>query len=125
MIRLRYQNGGSSAVTELFRELSLVVLPETQRVSKITLRGRRVDHNLYSHRIFQLAITTESDANDVMWITDWWAADVRFIQYPYNASDAVNWIEVSTEGGRCPITFVDGVDLFPEATLTLFEKEPS
>ena len=125
MIRLRYKNGTSAEVTELFHDLSLVELPETARLGAITLRGRRVDHKLHTHRVFSLSLTTEAGANDVLWIKDWWTADVRYLQYPYDANVALNWIEVSTEGGPCPISFAEGVLIFPEAELTMYEKEPS
>lgn len=125
MIRLRYKNGTSPEVTEQFLELTLAELPEATRIGAITLRGRRVDHRLYSHRVFSLAITTEAGANDVLWIKDWWTADVRYLQYPYDANAALNWIEVTTDGGSCPISFAEGVTLFPETELTIYEKEPS
>ncbi len=124
MIKLRYQNGSSSAVTEEFRELSLIELPEVDRLQPLTLRGRICDHRRYTRLTWQLTITTEADDNDVAWIADWWSADTRWIQQPYDAGDT-NWIEVTTDGGKAPITFVDGIIDFPEATLTITAKDPS
>lgn len=125
MIRLRYKNGAAAAVTESFRELRLVELPETARRTGVTLRGRRFDHKLWHHRVWDLAITTDAGTNYLLWLKDWWTADIRYLQYPYDVSDAINWIEVTTDGGRCPITFAEGVTLFPETELTIYEKEPS
>ncbi|MBI5646704.1 MAG: hypothetical protein HY962_07205 [Ignavibacteriae bacterium] len=124
MVRLRYTNGATTT-TELFRELSLIMLPETTRQQSTTLRGRLVDHLLAHRRVWTLTITTEGAINDVLWVLDFWTAEVREIQYPYDANDAVNWIQVRTADGRCPITFRDDIVLFPETGLELFAVEPS
>jgi hypothetical protein len=124
MIKLRYKNGSSTAVTEEFRELFLVELPEVDRLQPLTLRGRLCDHRRYTRRTWQLTITTEAEVNDVLWLSAWWTADTRWIQQPYAATD-INWIEVTTEGGKVPMTFVEGVLDLPEVTLTISAKDPS
>jgi hypothetical protein len=124
MVKLKYQNGSSTAVTQTFRELSLVELPETERSQIVTLRKRRVDHLLAIWRVWSLTITTEAAVNDVLWVKDFWTAEQRWIQSPYSVNDE-NWIAVSTAPGRCPITFVENVIYFPEAGLELFAKEAS
>lgn len=127
MVRLRYQNGVSSAVTETFRELSLLELPEVDRVSETTLRGRRVDHRLSVRRVWSLVVTsdmkTAGTVNDVNWFQEFWKAEKRWIQMPYDANPASNLIRVTTDGGRCPITLVEGIVFFPQFGVELFEKE--
>jgi hypothetical protein len=124
MIRLKHQNGTTSPVVKTFSELSLVALPETERAQLTTLRKRRVDHLLATWRTWAIVISTEAAVNDVLAVNDFWTAERRWIQSPYDANDALNWIEVTTAGGRAPITYIDGIVMWPEAALELYAKEP-
>ena len=124
MIRLRHKIG-TTTTTTTFRELSLIALPETERAQVTTLRRRRVDHLMAVWKTWALVISTEADVNDVLSINDFWCADQRWIQYPYDADDSLNWIEVTTSGGRSPVSYIDGIVYFPEAALELYAKDPN
>jgi hypothetical protein len=123
MVRLRYVNGQTD-VKELFRELVLYELPDTARSQSATLRGRLTDHLLSWRRVWRLAITTEASVNDVLWIRDFWTAETRYIQSPFDEDDDANWVRVRTPDGRCPITYRDDIIEFPEAALELYETDP-
>lgn len=120
MIKLKYQNTGSSAVTLTFKELALYELPEAERIGLTTLRGNRVSHIAHWRRVWNVYLTTEA-SNDILTIGDFWIAEMQWLQQPYSALD-VNWIRVVTDGGRCPISFAQGIVYFPEVGLELFEK---
>lgn len=129
MIWLKYQYGSDSTVAERFRELSLYEKTDVERTVVQTLRRKSVTKVFSSRKVWELTIGADEllQEDKREFCREWWGADKRwFCENPsVSEPSAGSFIEVTTEGGEEPITFVDGNKHLPSATYKLTESEGS
>lgn len=129
MIWLKFQNGAAASVAKQFRELSLYQKEDVDRTVVRTLRRKSVTKVFSVRRLWELTIGADelTDTTKKEFCSDWWGADKRWFCESASPTEpaAAAFIEVTTEGGEEPITFLDGNKHLPSLTYKLTEAEGS
>ena len=92
-----------------------------ERDSGRTLGGRGYSHLLHTTKIHSPVISTNEITSAIAtFLESFWDANFKFISL-YTSGVWGNYIEVLTDSGDFPISFVDDLEDLPEVALTLTE----
>lgn len=130
---LDYSDTPADGEQELFTTIkNRRSLPSTTVVDGITNAGRQYSHVKYSHRSYDVVISSNEIVDSVLalkaratvpsdtildFLEDFWNATYKYVCNPANAGS--HYERVITEGGDFPIEYVDDLIYFPEVTFKL------
>jgi len=84
-----------------------------------TLSGRAYSHLLSRSKIYNPVISTnELDEMKLAFLESYWDANKKYIAL-YDGTSWGNYIEVITESGDFPLSFIDDLEDLPEVSLKL------
>jgi len=88
--------------------------------------GRKFSHLYYTHFEYNIVLPTpELTAAKVTFFKAFWLAPYKYIsEYQPDAEEWYDYKEVQTEGGKCPIEYVDGKLLLPRISFKLSTVNP-
>jgi hypothetical protein len=92
-----------------------------ERDSGRTLSGRMFSHLIDSRRTWAAIISAdELGANEKAFLIDFYKANFKFISIKTGANWG-NYIEVVTDGGELPVTYLNELEMLPEITMKMTE----
>jgi hypothetical protein len=93
--------------------------------SGILLNGRKYNHLLYYHKDIEITISANEINNEEVleFLQNFWIARFKYIAIQKN-SNWGNYVQVITESGKFPLTYIDEIRDLPEVTLNLSYTNP-
>jgi len=128
MFWLRHKTVAATTWTQVqFEGLSILDYIDVTRINGETLRGNDYSHKKAKKRTWDIVITADETATHAAFLRDFWAAEMQQISLLTSPSSTVDndGILVTTEGGREPREYIDGLVQYTEYTLSLREAQAS
>jgi hypothetical protein len=95
-------------------------IPNIRKISGENLNLSSFCHILGSKKERDITISAdELDETNCAFFNNWFEAQYAYISI-YNGTSWSDYIRVTTEQGRVPFTFIDGIITLPELTFTIF-----
>jgi hypothetical protein len=123
---LKYTDNGTS-VARYFKHLTNYDRPETDRMTKRTLRGHDVSHLMSKRTNYEIAIGADElyDPDAREFIDTFWEAERIFVadEEPDTPPLDASYTECTPPGGISPIEFIEGVKELPTITIKISAKK--
>lgn len=91
------------------------------------LNGRKYNHLLYKHNEIEIIISADEIDRTILrtFLQVFWAAKFKYLSlYDIVAAEWSNYIQVATEGGRFPLSYIDDVRELREVQFMFTSMEP-
>jgi len=96
----------------------------TTEESGVLLNGRKFNHLLYMHRDIEVVISSDEIDNDVFeFLQSFWVARFKYISF-YKDSTWGNYVQIMTESGKFPLTYIEDIKDLPEVSFNLSYANP-
>ena len=96
----------------------------TTEESGILLNGRKFNNILYKHKDIEVVISSDEIESDTLaFLQSFWTARFKYISI-YKDSIWGSYVQVMTETGRFPISYIDEIRDLPEVALNLSYVNP-
>lgn len=96
----------------------------TTEETGILLNGRKYNHLLYKHRDIEVVISSDEIDNDVFeFLQFFWVARFKYISL-YKDSIWGNYVQVMTESGKFPLSYIDDIRELREVSFNLSYTNP-
>lgn len=91
----------------------------------IMLNGRKYNHLLYCHANIEIIISADEikDSETLEFLQNFWISRFKYIAIQKNLIWG-NYVQVMTETGMFPVTYIDEIRQLPEVTLNLSYVNP-
>ena len=124
---LVYSSSIDATLQQSFETIKYMPANSNVVVEQGTLNnGRQFQHVLYSNKEHEITLSTnEISATVLTFLKAFWKSQYKYLsafQYANNAWS--DYVQVNTEGGLLPITYIDDIIHFPELTMKLIEVYP-
>lgn len=89
------------------------------------LNGRGYSHKLYATTEYDVDISANdlNNQTDIDYIQNWWISPYKYaIFYKTGQLSTYDYVEVMTDGGRCPFEFMENIVMLPEVKFKLYAK---
>lgn len=121
----RYINGATE-VSERLHAAILRKSPSVQRQIDRSLRGTDYDHVLSRRNVYEIEVGADElqDEDKLGFMEGWWTADARAISFDTGSTEPADntFVFVTTSDGDAPVTYIDGLNAFPEYAFQAVEK---
>lgn len=110
---------------ELFETVKCTdLLVNTTEESGILLNGRKFNHILYCHKDIEVIISAdEIDSDTLAFLQSFWTARFKYISI-YKNSIWSSYVQVMTESGKFPLSYIDDIRDLPEVSFNLSYANP-
>jgi hypothetical protein len=116
------ENADNQNTFETVKCTDLVV--NTTEEAGILLSGRKYNHLLYKHKDIEIIISSDEIDSDILaFLQDFWTARFKYISVLKNAPWG-NYVQIMTETGRFPISYIDDIRDLPEVSFNLSYVNP-
>lgn len=96
----------------------------TTEETGVLLNGRKFNHLLYTHKDFEVIISSDEIDSDVFeFLQSFWVARFKYITL-FKGSTWGNYVQIMTESGKFPLTYIEEIKDLPEVSFNLSYANP-
>jgi hypothetical protein len=120
---LTFEENASDQLTFETVKCSDPILNTTEE-SGILLNGRKFNNILYKHKDIEIVISSdEIDSDTLVFLQAFWSARFKYISI-YKDSIWGSYVQVMTESGKFPLSYIDDIRDLPEVSFNLSYANP-
>jgi hypothetical protein len=118
-----FEENASDQMTFETVKCTVPVLNTTEE-SGILLNGRKFNNILYKHKDIEVVISSDEIDNDTLaFLQAFWSARFKYISM-YKSSTWGNYVQIMTESGKFPLSYIDDIRDLPEVSFNLSYANP-
>lgn len=117
---------GEAALQKKHRSLKLTdLICDSTVESGVLLSGRKYSHVLWTHKSFEVVVSSDSIATqaDLNFLQEFWKAKFKYVSLK-SGSTWGDYFEVATEGGLFPLSYIEDVRSLKEVSFVLSTVNP-